>query len=92
VTSVGLLLHPSEGGGTLVRTGLVQGLARNSHGDESLLLSLCVSCGSLNHGHSVVLLPLGGGGSLLLLDREVGGDTHHCHGQEGVVVVGGGEP
>jgi hypothetical protein len=65
VTSVGLLFLPSEGGGTLVRTGLVQGLAHSSHD-------------GMRHGHSVVLLPLSDdGGDLLLLGREVGGDARH---------------
>jgi hypothetical protein len=39
VTGDGLLLFLSEGGGTLARPCLVQGLACDSHGgDESLLL------------------------------------------------------
>jgi hypothetical protein len=51
VTNVGLFLLPGEGGGTLTHTGLVQNLARSSHGgEESLLLSLCGGCGSLGHG------------------------------------------
>jgi hypothetical protein len=80
VTSDGLLLLPSEGGGTLARTGLVKGLVCDSHGDdESLSLSLCGSCGDLSHGRGVVLLPLcsGGGSDLLLVDVEVRGATRH---------------
>jgi hypothetical protein len=34
--------------------------------DESLILSVCGSGGSLSHDHGVVLLPLGGGGDGLL--------------------------
>jgi hypothetical protein len=73
VMSDGLLLLPSEGGGALARPCLIQGLACGSHvGDESLLLSVRGSGGGLSRGHDVVLLPLGGGG-LLLIDGEVGG-------------------
>jgi hypothetical protein len=90
VTSVGLLLLPSEGGGTLTRTTLVKGLARSSHGgEESLLLSMRGSHDGLSHGRDVVLLPLSGsGGGLLLLGREVGGDAHH--GQQDGGGGGGG--
>jgi hypothetical protein len=79
VTGDGLLLFPSEGGGALARPCLVQDLTCGSHdGDESLLLSMRGSGGGLSRGRSVVLLPLGGGGSrdsggLLLIDGEVGG-------------------
>jgi hypothetical protein len=67
VTGDGLLLFPSEGGGA--RPCLVQGLACGSHdGDESLLLSVRGSGGGLSRGCGVVLLPLGGGGDLLLVD------------------------
>jgi hypothetical protein len=55
-----------------------------SHGgDESLLLSVRGSGGGLSHGRGVLLLPLGGsggrdgGGSLLLVDGEVGGAARH---------------
>jgi hypothetical protein len=76
VTSDVLLLLPSEGGGTLVRPGLIQGLACGSHdGDESLLLSLSGSGNGLSRG-CVVLLLLSGGG-LLLVDGEVGGVAWH---------------
>jgi hypothetical protein len=73
----GLLLLPSEGGGALTRPCLVQGLACGSYGgDESLLLSVCGSDGSLSRGRGVVLLSLSGGG-LLLIDGEVGGAAQH---------------
>jgi hypothetical protein len=83
VTSDGLLLFPSEGGGVFVRPCLVQGLACGSHdGDESLLLSVSSSGGGLSRDRGIVLLPLGGGsdsrdGGLLLIDGEVGGATRH---------------
>jgi hypothetical protein len=74
VTNDGLLLLLSEGDVMLTRPYLIQGLACDSHdGDESLLLSVCGSGGGLSRGHRVVLLPLSGGGDLLLIDREVGG-------------------
>jgi hypothetical protein len=78
-TNDGLLIIPSEGGGMLVRTGLIQGLACSSYGgDESLLLSLRGSCGGLSHSRSVILLPLSsGGGGLLLVEGEVGCATRH---------------
>jgi hypothetical protein len=60
VTGDGLLLFPSESGGTFARPCLVQGLACGSHGgDESLLLSVRGSDGGLSRGRGVVLLPLG---------------------------------
>jgi hypothetical protein len=66
VTSDGLLLLPSEGGGVLVHPCLIQGLACGGHNsDESLLLSVRCSGGGLSHDCNVVLLPLGGRGSLL---------------------------
>jgi hypothetical protein len=78
VTGDGLLLFSSEGGGVLARPCLVQGLTCGSHdGDESLLLSVRGSGGSLSRGRGVVLLPLGGGGGLLLVDGEVGGAARH---------------
>jgi hypothetical protein len=91
VTSVVLLLLPSEGGSTLTRTTLVKDLARSSHsGEESLLLSMHGSQCGLSHGRDVVLLPLSGsGGGLLLLGREVGGDAHHGQ-QDGGGGGGGG--
>jgi hypothetical protein len=79
----GLLLFPSEGGGTFARPCLVQGLACGSHGgDESLLLSVCGSGDGLSHSLGIVLLPLGGGGGsrdggLLLVDGEVAGAARH---------------
>jgi hypothetical protein len=58
--------------------GLVQGLACGSHGgDESLLLSLRGSRGGLSRGRNVILLPLSGGGSILLIDIEDGGVARH---------------
>jgi hypothetical protein len=61
----------------LVRMGLIKGLARSSHdGEESLLLSLRGSHNSLSHGRCVVLCPCSND-SMLLLDREVGGDVSH---------------
>jgi hypothetical protein len=84
VTGDGLLLFPSEGGGTLARQCLIQGLVCGSHsGDESLLLLVRGSGGGLSRGRGVVLLPLGGGGDrdgdggLLLVDGEVGGAARH---------------
>jgi hypothetical protein len=65
VTGDGLLLFPSEGGGTFTRPCLVQGLAFGSHG------------GGLSCGRDVALLPLGGDGGLLLVDGEVGGAARH---------------
>jgi hypothetical protein len=41
VTSDGLLLLPSEGGGALTRQCFVQGLACDSHGSDESLLSRC---------------------------------------------------
>jgi hypothetical protein len=73
VTSNGILLLPSEGGGALARPGLIQGLACGSHDDDkSLLLSVR---GSNSH----LSLSDGGGGhgGLLLIDREVGGAFWH---------------
>jgi hypothetical protein len=85
VTSDGLLLFPSEGGGVLTCSCPVQGLACGSHGgDESLLLSVRGSGDGLSRGRGVVLLPLGGSGGdrdgdggLLLVDGEVGGAVRH---------------
>jgi hypothetical protein len=78
VTGDGLLLLPSMGGGVLTRPCLIQGLACGSHsGDESLLLSMHDSDGGLSHGHGVLLLPLSGGGDLLLIDGEIGGVVQH---------------
>jgi hypothetical protein len=79
VMSIGLLLLPGEGGGTLVCTGLIQGLARSSHiNEESLLLSLCGRRGGVSHDHNVLLLSLNSGSSgLLLFGQEVGGDARH---------------
>jgi hypothetical protein len=69
VMSDGLILLPSEGGGVLARPCLIQGLAYGSYdSDESLLLSMRGSGGGLSRSHSVVLLPLGGGGGLLPVD------------------------
>jgi hypothetical protein len=66
VTSDGLLLLPSEGGDVLVRPCLIQGLACGGHNsDESVLLSVRCSGGGLSRDRDVVLLPLGGHGSLL---------------------------
>jgi hypothetical protein len=58
---------------------LVQGLACGNHsGDESLLLLLCSCLDGLSRGHGIVLLPLSGGNSdLLLIDEEVGCATRH---------------
>jgi hypothetical protein len=74
VMGEGLLLLPSEGGGTLVRPSLVQDLACSSHDDdESLLLSLRSSDSGLSHDHGVVLLPLSDvSNDMLLIDGEVG--------------------
>jgi hypothetical protein len=83
VTSDGLLLFPSEGGGTFARSCLIQGPAYGSHGgNESLLLSVRGSGGGLSRGRDVLLLPLGGGGGsrdggLLLVDGEVGAAARH---------------
>jgi hypothetical protein len=77
VTSDGLLLFPSEGGGAFARSCLIQGPACSSHGgNESLLFP------SESRGRDVLLLPLGGGGGsrdggLLLVDREVGAAARH---------------
>jgi hypothetical protein len=70
VTGDGLLLFPSEGGGTFMRPCLVQGLACGSHGGDE------------RRGCGVILLPLGSGGgsrdgSLLLVNGEVGGAAQH---------------
>jgi hypothetical protein len=74
VTGEGLLLLPREGGDALMCPCLIQSLVCGSHGDnESLLLSVRVSGGSLSRGRGVILLPLGGGGDLLLVDGEVEG-------------------
>jgi hypothetical protein len=57
----GLILLSSEGGSALARPCLIHGLACGSHGgDESLLLSVRCSGGSLSRGHDVVLLPISG--------------------------------
>jgi hypothetical protein len=75
VTSDGLLLLPSKGGGALVRLCLAQALACGSHdSDESLLLSVRGSGDGLSCGHDVILLPLGGGrrGSIGLLPVDGG--------------------
>jgi hypothetical protein len=79
VTGDGLLLLSSEGGGAFARPCLIQGLACGSHGsDESLLLSVHGSGSGLSHDHSVVLLPLDGGGDLLPVnDGEVGVTARH---------------
>jgi hypothetical protein len=88
VMSIGLLLLPIKGGGMLTRTGLIHGLAHSSHdSEESLLLSRHGSHDGLSHGR-ILLLPLSGGGGLLLLGREVGGDA--CHGQQDRGSWGGG--
>jgi hypothetical protein len=79
VMSDGLLL-PSEGGGTLTRPCLIQGLVCGSHdNDESLLLSVHSSGGGLSRGCGIVLLPLGGGdGGMLPIDGgEVGVAARH---------------
>jgi hypothetical protein len=78
-TNDGLLILPSEGGGMLMRTGLIHGPACGNYGgDESLLLSLRGSCGGLSHSRSVILLPLSsGGGGLLFIEGEVGCATRH---------------
>jgi hypothetical protein len=71
--SNGHLLLSGEGGGTLACTGLSQGFPCSSYGeDESLLLSLRDS-----RGYDIILLPLGGGGSLLLIDGGVGRVARH---------------
>jgi hypothetical protein len=83
VISDGLLLLPSEGGGALTRPCLIQGLACGSHSsDESLLLLVCGSDGSLSHSRGVILLPLGSGdggrGGLFATDGgEVGVAARH---------------
>jgi hypothetical protein len=57
VTDDGLLLFPSEGGGTFACPCLVQSLACGSHGsDELLLLSVLGSGGGQSRGHGVVRL------------------------------------
>jgi hypothetical protein len=73
----GLLLLPSEGGGVLARSCLVQGLTYGSHGsNESLLLSVRGCSGGLSRDRGVVLLPLGGG--LLPIDSgDIGVATQH---------------
>jgi hypothetical protein len=69
VASDGLLFLSSKGGGALTRPCLIKCLVCSSHdSDESLLLSVRDSSGGLSRGHGVVLLPLGGGSSLLLVD------------------------
>jgi hypothetical protein len=83
VISDGLLLLPSEGGGALTLLCLIQGLACGSHSsDESLLLLVCGSDGSLSHSRGVILLPLGSGdgghGGLFVIDGgEVGVAARH---------------
>jgi hypothetical protein len=74
VASDGLLLLSSKGGGALTRPCLIKCLACSSHdSDESLLLSVRDSGDGLSRSHGVVLLPLGGGSNLLLVnDGEVG--------------------
>jgi hypothetical protein len=68
-----LLLFPSEDGDPC----LLQCLACSSHsGHERLLLSVRGSDSGLSHSRSVVLLPLGSGG-LLLIDGEIGGAAQH---------------
>jgi hypothetical protein len=85
VTGDGLLLFPSEGGGTFTRPCLVQGLACGSHGgDESLLLLVRGSGGGLSRGCGVILLPLGSGGgshdgSLLHHNRQKENDGQRDH-------------
>jgi hypothetical protein len=82
--SDGLLLLPSEGGGALVCPCLIQGLACSSHdSDESLLLSVCGSGGGLSHDRAVVLLPLGGRGSLLPIGGGEGGVAARHSRQDG---------
>jgi hypothetical protein len=77
VAGDGLLLFPCEGGGALTHPCLVQGFLCGSHdGDERLLLSMHGSGGGLSRGRIVLLLPLGGGG-LLLVDGEVEGAARH---------------
>jgi hypothetical protein len=77
VTGDGLLLLPSESSGALARPCLIQGLACDSDGgDKSLMLSIRGSGSGLSHGCGTVLLPLGGGG-LLLVDGEVRGAAQH---------------
>jgi hypothetical protein len=66
VMSDGFLPLPSEGGGVLMRSGLVQGLVCGNHDGDGL-----------SRSRGVVLLPLSTGGYLLLLDGEVGGATQH---------------
>jgi hypothetical protein len=77
--SDGILFLPKEGGGALVRPCLIQGLACGSHdSDKSLLLSVHDSGGGLSHGCGIILLPLGGSGSLLPIDGgEVGVAARH---------------
>jgi hypothetical protein len=81
LTSDDLLLLPSEGGGTLIRPGLVHGLACDNHnGDESLLLSVRGSGDGLSQGRGVILLLLSGSsghGDLLLINGEGGGAAQH---------------
>jgi hypothetical protein len=67
VTSDGLPLLSSEGGGALAHPCLVQGVACDSH-DNS---------GSLSHDRDIVLLPLGGGDLLPVDGGEVGVATPH---------------
>jgi hypothetical protein len=80
VTGDGLLLLLSEGGGTLMHSCPIQGLACSSHDDdESRLLLVHGSGGGLSRGRGIVLLPLKGsvGDNLLLINGEVGGATRH---------------
>jgi hypothetical protein len=71
VTSDDLLLLLSEGSGVLTRPCLIKGLACGSYrNDESLMLLMHGSGGDLSCG--VVLLPLDGGGLLLVDGGEVG--------------------
>jgi hypothetical protein len=89
----GLLLLRSEGGGTLARPYLVQGLACDCHGgDESLLLSIRGNSGSPSRDHGVVLLPVGSGGmsrgrGIVLL--PVGGGSGHGSHDSGLLVIDG---
>jgi hypothetical protein len=73
VTSDGLLLLSSEGGGALAHPCLIQGLTCGSHGsDESLLLSVRGSGGGLSRDCGVILLPLSGDVLLPIDSGEVG--------------------
>jgi hypothetical protein len=88
VTSDGFLLFPSEGGGTLTRLCLIQGLACCGHGnDKSLLLSLRGSGEGLSHDRCVVLLPLGDGGGRGML--SINGGEVRVAAQHGLKDSGG---